>query len=214
MNGFWSALGSLATAAAAAFTAWMVFLTKRGIEQNQQQHLDASRPILVFLPHHGASSEARTHVVQVIPGQPVMKFWGAIQNIGVGPAVNGRLVLRVRGLDGYGPDPLDLPPIAAGETHGKIGEHIPVAISHRPHFNETDAQSAPGEHWEIVLEYADVFGRSFHTIHTKNPQLPWTTVGHGQAPRGRDPAEDAMFMQVVAQESPSGVASPIPSREP
>ncbi|HUX28077.1 MAG TPA: hypothetical protein VMV39_04785 [Terracidiphilus sp.] len=105
--------------------------------------------------------------------------------------------LRVRGLEGYGPDPFDLPPIAAGEAYGKVGEHIPVPTPHRPQFNETDAQLAPGEHWEIVLEYEDVFGRTFHTSHTKNPQLPWTTIGRGPAPKGRDPAVDAEIMQAM-----------------
>ena len=207
-------LGALATAAAAGFTAWMVFLTKRGIEQSQEQHQDGYRPILVFAPHHGASPEARTHVLQAIPGQPTLRFWGAIRNIGSGPAINGRMMLRVRGLEGYGPDPFDLPPIAAGESYGKISEHIPVPITHHPHFNETDAQLSPGEHWEIVLEYEDVFGRIFHTSHTKNPQLPWTTIGRGPAPKGRDPQIDAAIMQKVAQAQRANADKPISLSEP
>lgn len=127
-----------------------------------------------------------------------MKFWGTIRNLGAGPAINGAIKLRIRGLEGYGPDPFNLPPIAALEFYGKIGEHIPVPISHRPHFNETDAQLAPGEHWEIVLDYEDVFGRQFHTIHTKNPQLAWTKIGRGKAPKGRDPQTDAAIMQKMS----------------
>jgi len=190
-------VGALATAAAAGFTSWMVFLTKKGIEQTREQHRDAFRPLLVFMPHHGASPEARTHVVQVIAPQPVIKFWGTIRNIGTGPAINGKMKLRLRGLEGYGPDPFDLPPIAAGESYGKVGEHIPVPITHRPQFNETDAELASSEHWEIMLEYEDVFGCTFHTNHTKNPQLPWTTIGRGSAPKGRDPAVDAEIMQAM-----------------
>lgn len=209
-----SGVGSLATAAAAGFTAWMVFLTKNGIEQNRDQHRDTFRPMLVFIPHHGASQEARAKVVQVIASQPIMKFWGTIRNIGAGPAINGAMKLRIRGLEGYGPDPFNLPPIAALEFYGKVGENIPVPIPHRPWFNETDAQLAPGEHWEIVLEYEDVFGRIFHTSHTKNPQLPWTTIGRGPAPRGRDPQIDAAIMQKVTQAQRANADKPISLSEP
>ena len=33
--------------------------------------------------------------------------------------------------------------------------------------------------WEIVLEYEDVFGNKFHSVHTKNALHPWTKVGIG-----------------------------------
>jgi len=210
----WTAIGSIATAAAAAFTAWMASLTKKGLEQGGEHHQDGFRPILVFVPYHGASQEARAHVLQVVAGQPTMKFWGTIRNIGAGPAINGTMKLRIRGIEVYGPDPFNLPPIAALEFFGTTGEHIPVPISHHPHFNETDAQLAPGEHWEIVLDYEDVFGRQFHTIHSKNPQLPWTTTGRGLAPKGRDPSEDRKLMQAMEQASPCSAAGPTEPLEP
>lgn len=210
----WTAIASIATAVAAGFTAWMVNLTKRGLEQNRDHHQDEYRPMLVFVPHHGASPEARIHALQAIPVPPTLRFWGAIRNIGTGPAISGKMKLRVGGLEGYGPDPFDLPPIAAGETYGKAGQHIPVPITHHPHFNETDVRLAPGERWEIELEYEDVFGRIFHTSHTKNPQLPWTTIGRGPAPKGRDPQINAAIMRKVAQAERANADRPISPSEP
>ena len=165
--------------------------------------------MLVFVPYRGASPEARTHVLQAIPGQPTLGFWGTIRNIGAGPAISGRMTLRVRGLEGYGPDPFVLPPIATGESYGNVGEHIPVPIPHHPKFNETDAQLAPGGHWEVVLEYEDVFGRLFHTVHTKNPQLPWTMIRRGPAPKGRDPAVDSEIMHAMSRAPQLGAEPPL-----
>ncbi len=218
MSGLWSVLGSLATAAAAAFTAWMVFLTNRGIEQNQQQHLDASRPILVFLPHHGMSEGARVRVlhyavVPQIPSVGRVMLNGAVRNIGVGPAINARITLRIRGIEGYGPVPLSLPPIGAGDFFGKVDDSIPMPISSGNGFSDTDAQSAPGEHWELLLEYEDVFGRIFHTVHSKNPQVPWTTIGRGPAPKGRDPKDIESELQAMLQ-AQANADAPIPLSAP
>ena len=197
----WTAIGSIATAVAAGFTAWMVYLTRRGIEQNVEQHKDGYRPTLVFLPHHGTSAEARTRVLQHIATPPTLRVWGTVRNIGVGPAINARMAFRIRGIEGFGPDPLSLPPIGAGDLFGKIGEPILLQISYGRGFNETDAQSAPGEHWELLLEYEDVFGRVFHTVHPKNPQAPWTTIGRGPAPKGRDPKDVERELQATSAAS-------------
>jgi hypothetical protein len=68
-----------------------------------------------------------------------------------------------------------------------------------PGFIDTDAQSAPGEDWELLLEYEDVFGRVFHTVHPKNPQRPWTAIGRGPAPKGRDPKDVESELQAMSQ---------------
>jgi hypothetical protein len=200
----WAAIGSIATAVAAGFTAWMVFLTRRGIQQNVEQHKDGHRPTLVFLPDQDASEGSRMRVLQCAFMPPVpsirrLVLIGVVRNIGVGPAINGRMTLRVRGIEGYGPDALSLPPIGVGDFFGKRNDSIPLPLSYRDGFTDTDAQSAPGEHWELVLEYEDVFGRVFHTVHSKNPQVPWTTIGRGPAPKGRDPRDVAKELQLTAQ---------------
>ncbi len=138
-------------------------------------------------------------VVPQIPSVGRVMLNGAIRNIGVGPAINAQITLRIRGIEGYGPDPLSLPPIGAGDLFGKIDDSIPMPISCRSSFSDTDAQSASGEHWELLLEYEDVFGRVFHTVHSKNPQIPWTTIGRGPAPKGRDPQDVERELQAMSQ---------------
>jgi hypothetical protein len=98
-----SAFGALATAVAAGFTAWMVYLTRTGLQQNVEQHKDGYRPTLVFLPHHGPSEGARMRVlhyavVPQIPSVGRVMLNGAVRNIGVGPAINARITLRIRGM--------------------------------------------------------------------------------------------------------------------
>lgn len=124
---------------------------------------------------------------------------GAVRNIGVGPAINGRMTLRIRGIEGYGPDSLSLPPIGAGDLFGKFDDSILMPISYRNGFSDTDAQSAAGEHWDLALEYEDVFGRVFHTVHSKNPHVPWTTIGCGPAPKGRDSRDVEKELQAMSQ---------------
>lgn len=110
------------------------------------------------------------------------------------------MILRVRGLDQLGPDPLDLPALAAGESLHEDSDYLQFPTIDRKYvFNGVDVQLAPNEHWEIVLEYEDVFGRIFHTIHSKNSMSPWTIIGIGPAPKGRDPRLDAAIFQAQPQ---------------
>ena len=148
-----------------------------------------------------------------IPSIRRLVLCGVVRNIGVGPAINARITLRIRGIEGYGPDPLSLPPIGAGDLFGKFDDSIPMPISYRNGFSDTDAQSAPGEHWELLLEYEDVFGRIFHTVHSKNPQVPWTTIGRGPAPKGRDPKDIESELQAMLQ-AQANADAPIPLSAP
>lgn len=55
-------------------------------------------------------------------------------------------------------------------TERKFGFRLP----------ESEAEVRPIDvPWEIVLEYEDVFGKKFHTVHTKDALHPWTKVGIG-----------------------------------
>lgn len=213
-----TALGAISTGIAAGFTAWMAYLTRLGIQQNVEQHKDGYRPTLVFLPNHGTSEGARMRVLhyavaQQIPSVGRVMLDGAVRNIGVGPAINARITLRIRGIEGYGPDPLSLPPIGEGDLFGKIDDSIPMPISCGSSFSDTDAQSASGEHWELLLEYEDVFGRVFHTVHSKNPQRSWTAIGRGPAPKGRDPKDveserQAMSRAQAQADTPVSLSAP------
>lgn len=87
-------------------------------------------------------------------------------------------------IEGYGVT-RELSPIAKNETRGCKDDPILIPVVFHDNFNRADFAMAQGPLWEIFLEYQDVFGRVFHTRHTKNPQEPWTVCGDGPAPKGR-----------------------------
>jgi hypothetical protein len=56
-------------------------------------------------------------------------------------------------------------------------------------FNETDFSAMSNNLWEIWLEYQDVFGRKFESVHSKAPLDPnlsaakWATLPGENQPR-------------------------------
>ena len=102
MNVDWTAVGAVATAAAALITAWMAAMTRGSIRQTQRHHRDAFRPLVVFMPYDGIDPQARKELIDfkaTVEGSRVyaLELRGTLQNIGVGPALNLRLRLAARG---------------------------------------------------------------------------------------------------------------------
>lgn len=192
----WNAVIAVCTAAAAVFTAVMAFYTRDAIERGQQQfrgaqqsedtrHQDAYRPIVVLEPFGGVEAESRSHIVafdsnSYMGSCRLFKIACLVRNVGVGPALNVRLSFRATGKPGYG-FTRELVPVGAGETQGGTAHALEIWVQPTASFNDTDMASASGTDWELVLEYEDVFGNLFHTIHRKNPQVPWTSCGKGAA---------------------------------
>ncbi|MGH8111138.1 MAG: hypothetical protein ACREPL_04290 [Rhodanobacteraceae bacterium] len=192
----WNAVIAICTAAAAVFTAVMAFYTRDAIKRSQQQfrdtqrrddarHQDAYRPIVVLVPFVGIEAENRAKVVSIDPHarkdtQCQVKISCIVRNIGVGPALNVLLSFRAMGKSGYG-FTQELTPAGVG-AHGDTQLEIESWVQPTSTFNEADMALATGTGWELVLEYEDVFGNRFHTIHRKNPQMPWTECGKGAAP--------------------------------
>lgn len=193
----WNAVIAICTAAAAIFTAVMAFYTRVAIKRGQQQfqdaqrhedarHQDAYRPIVVLEPFGGVDAGNRGHIVTLDPSsrmgkRQLFKIACAVRNVGIGPALNVRLSFRAMGKPGYG-FTQELVPVGAGEAHERITRALQVWVQPTPSFNDGDMAQASGAGWELVLEYEDVFGNRFHTIHRKNSQLPWTACGKGAAP--------------------------------
>lgn len=193
----WNAVIAICTAAAAVFTAAMAFYTRVAIKRGQQQFRDAQqrddarhqgayRPIVVLEPFSGVEAESRGHIVafdasSYMGNRRLFKIACVVRNVGVGPVLNVRLSFRAMGKPGYGftQEPV---PIGAGETHGNTTRALEVWVQPVPSFNDADMAQAGGTGWELLLEYEDVFGNGFHTIHRKNPQVPWTECGKGPAP--------------------------------
>lgn len=155
--------------------------------QSEQHHQDGFRPIVILMPYDGIDPvEDRSFLVgciQSVAGEDrrICAVQCRLRNVGVGPALNVRLGFRAMGRDGYGIS-RELTPLCAGEERGGPKDPLYIHFRVTKEFNETDVATAGGMGWEIVLEYEDVFGNSFYTIHRKNPQMPWTECGKGPAP--------------------------------
>ncbi|MBW8074461.1 MULTISPECIES: hypothetical protein [Metallibacterium] len=199
----WYASTTFWTGAAAIFTAAMAWFTRKSIAEGQRQHRDAReqserhhqqsfRPLLVLAPLHGEAPLDRSSLLYFdppVPGVTNRRYLipCRLQNVGVGPALRARIMLRFNGIDGYGVSQ-ELAPMPPGASRGDAEHPLRVLFQPRDGFNDSDASMSIGGLWELILEYEDVFGNDFHTIHSKNPQLPWTVCGTEKAPRGVDSA--------------------------
>ncbi|THD10995.1 hypothetical protein [Metallibacterium scheffleri] len=195
---FWTGAAAVFTAVMAGFTGWSVVASqrqqRRALQQSEQHHQDGFRPVLVLAPSDDAIPLDRSKLLKLVPtnsGATERTYIIAclLTNIGVGPALNVHLLLRMRGIDGYGIS-RELTPVSAGLLGSRGESDGSIRVTFKPHdgFNDVDVQLSTGDPWELLLEYEDVFGNRFHTIHSKIPLQPWTVCGKGPAPLGVDPA--------------------------
>ena len=200
----WDAITAISTAAAAVFTAIMaVFtalmagLTRKAILEGQGQrqeandhfaktraqdkrhHEDGFRPLLVLDPDKDAND--RQNVLITRPADLGLIVTCELRNIGAGPALNIRLSVHGEGRKGFGPS-CELAPLAAGGTFYGQNGRISIDAIFSDDFNPTDLHHLPNGLWLLVLEYEDIFGNPFYTVHTKERGKPWTTVGRGKPP--------------------------------
>lgn len=165
----WDAFTAIGTVAMAVTTVLV-------IRQGKQQHRDVFRPICVLVPDNGFDRFGRQGILECLDERGASgKFYrvrAAIRNIGGGPALNLRLIVRFA----QRPDialPCELPPVGANEQDDSPIK-VPVFLGDQ--FNRMDYEIGPGDVWELWLECEDIFGRKFRSRHTKNPQEPWTRL--------------------------------------
>lgn len=195
MSSNWLAIESVATACAAGFTAVMAGMTWRAIVDGRKHHRDEYRPILVLIPADGVDPACRDTVISAekspTDGRPGYSLVGVtLKNIGRGPALNCRLTMRFQGIGDYGVT-RGLSPVQAGGEYerGERPLHIPVSLGQG--FNDTDFHVAPAAGWQIFLEYEDLFGQVFHTVHRSDPRASWTALGQGLIPKGESAESNA-----------------------
>lgn len=198
--GTWVA--ALITLGMAIVTAVMASLTREAVEESKKQrseakrqfddtrkreaqhHQDQFRPLLVVVPPgDGAATDRMGFVTASAPNEtpPSVFVKCTIQNIGVGPALNVRLSVRKDGISGFGPT-RELAPIATnGMLAGTDGQFRLPVVYHQG-FRDADLPGLPGSLWVLVLEYEDVFGNKFHTLHRKDQGAMWAKADHGVAP--------------------------------
>jgi hypothetical protein len=192
-NDFWTALTSVGTVAMAFTTLWV-------IRKNKQHHQDSFKPICVLVPEHGVDpGYGRAEIIKCQEvaandsSHGTFEVHCALKNIGVGPALNVRMELRIRGFDGYGVS-VTHSPLAKDESRGDKENPLLIPVTFRDDFNSSDFASATSSAWEIFIEYRDCFGNTFHTRHTQDPRKPWSTVSDGPVPKARAYTEsDVIF---------------------
>jgi hypothetical protein len=182
----WDAATAFGTVAMAVTTA---IVMRQNMWQRQdiaRQHRDAFKPVCVFVPNKRlAGPFDRSDIVQCLvdPNDPLKYFrvTCGVKNIGCGPAMNLRLVMR---FSTSKPDSLPRVEIEMLGANQSLPSPIKVPVFLRPDgFNDGNYHFAPGEVWKLGLVYEDVFGSVFHTRHTKNPQQPWASFGKGDINR-------------------------------
>lgn len=197
----WDAITAIGTAAAAIFTAIMAWFTRKAIRdgqgqrqeandhfaktraQDKQHHEDTFRPLVVLTPSNPGDAIERKDIVSCLHPTNVgfVLVQCAAHNIGTGPALNIRLHVRSDRRTGFGPT-RELVPLAADSSFQDGGGRIDIPVVYDTGFNSADLNNLPNGLWLLVLEYDDVFGNTFHTLHSKHLGEPWTCVGRGAAP--------------------------------
>jgi len=184
----WTAIESVATVASVLATAAMTWMTYRAIRQTRDIHKDDYRPALAFAPDGVVDRDFRSDLLRIErdTGDATNGYAlrVVLKNIGKGPALNVRCTLEFLGVEKYGVA-TELAPVGAHERLDFGDQPLWIKFTPNISFNDTDFHYGPRTAWKIFLEYEDVFGQCFHTIHVKNPQEPWTAIGRGPAPKGR-----------------------------
>ncbi|HUX82054.1 MAG TPA: hypothetical protein VMV35_04390 [Halothiobacillus sp.] len=193
----WNEVSAIATAFAAVFTAWMVFLTRKTINQSQaaikqtrEQHMDNFRPVCTLEPHRDEHLDAykRNPIVTIARGEHDLYeivVNARLINVGNGPATD--IDLSIDFLPSGG-EPLTKNlgvVLAAGnEMDGiriafsrQIFNELRLALSELP--ERQGEQLVARESWNMTLTYKDIFGRTFKTHHTRDATKPWTILSSG-----------------------------------
>jgi hypothetical protein len=192
----WVLFTAVGTMALAIATFCVIWQGRKQRMDGERQHRDRLKPICVLTPFDNIDPwNGRADLITRVDPPPENRAFGRViiyytlKNIGTGPAVNLRLRFRFLDMNGWMTEPWELAPLGAGEQYGSTAARIVVPVRICEEFNESDFYSITGKMWEIWLDYKDVFGGVFQTVHSKllfdpNPStFKWTTPPEGQQPK-------------------------------
>ena len=172
----WVLLMAVGTIALAIATFRIIQQGRQLREDAERQHRDRFKPICLLAPCGGVDAwNKRGELLEAIPPASDNPSCGTVaircllRNVGAGPALKLRLRFRFSDMGGWTSEPWELSPLGAGETSGSEAAPLLVPFSIHEHFNQTDFAMLTGKPWEIWLEYEDVFGKPFHSVHRKAP---------------------------------------------
>ncbi|OYY04231.1 MAG: hypothetical protein B7Y73_04760 [Acidocella sp. 35-58-6] len=193
---FWNALTGIGTLALAGATFCVIRQGQRQRRDGECQHRDRFKPICLLAPYGGVDAwNRRGDLLEAMPPAPENPSCGTVtircvlRNVGVGPALKLRLKFRLLDMNGWTSEPWELSPLGAGETCGSDAAPLLVPFPIHEQFNQTDFAMLIGKPWEIWLEYEDVFGRQFQSLHSKSllnsdpATFTWTAPVPGQEPK-------------------------------
>ena len=192
----WNALTGIGTLALAGATFCVIRQGQRQRAETERQHRDRFKPICLLSPYSGVDVwNRRAALIDATSptadnpscGTVIIRCW--LRNVGVGPALKLRLKFRFLDMDGWTSDPWELSPLGASEVRGSEGVPLQMPFKLNESFNQTDFSMLAGKPWEIWLEYEDVFGRQFQSVHRKAPfnsdpsTFTWKAIGPGREPK-------------------------------
>ena len=170
----WSASTAVGTIAMAITTAWVIRQGKQQRKDVERQHRDQFKPICCLGPYDGVDAwNRRQALIETVapssdnPSVGTVAVHCLLQNVGMGPALELRLRFRVLDMNGWLSEPWELSPLGAGEKLGGEGNPLLIPLPLNDALNETDLGILSGRLWEIRLEYRDVFGQQFISVHSK-----------------------------------------------
>lgn len=182
---------ALATRRVAQETKQLGKATQNMARQEDEHHKQGFMPICVVVPNLGAQRDTQRggivsyHVHSVFSGPegPHMilrcEVACTVQNMGVGPALNVLMTLRLTGL-GNAEGVREMGFIGVGGSDGEKHLSLPIDINVKGRADPPDDDSrrnSVANNWEIDLEYRDVFGKIFTTRHTSDPDKRWAVFG-------------------------------------
>lgn len=188
----WNVLSAIATAAAAIATACMAWMTRKSMLQVEKHHQNGFRPICILENNYGFDDPTRRDgylsVKRYGNADLIISMQLKLKNVGSGPALHVRMILLFPDNSPESGYPVELPSLPSGGEYSASSEPIVFRMSmqnyeqHKFGFNLpiNDTNNIPvSALWNIVLEYEDVFGNIFYTVHPKNASCPWTKIGVG-----------------------------------
>lgn len=225
---------SFATLILAFFTACMSFYTKKLadrnrdlIKQNERHHMDDERPIIVIDSDINLELYENRAIIR-IPREDEANYSqmiknnyatfiikASLKNIGRGTALNPKMVIRFENTSTKEIE-ADFPPLASGASLPLDAIDFCTTtfdsafLDQDNKFKTNEYQRAPGQSWEIFIEYHDIYGNAFYTRHPKNPQERWTTLGGRNCPipHGKSKDDIAKELDIIMKSSPTYSGQP------
>ena len=166
----------------------------------RRERQDRVKPVCVLMPYDGVDPWEKRDLLlaasdkpPVSPNSGFIELRGVLRNVGLGPALDLVIILRILEGSGITTAPSELAPLHAGESRGNAKNPLHIPIKYSDHFNNQDLAILGGRQWQIIFQYKDIFGNTFHSVHHKTPRqlnklygsvsvdMPqtWVTFGEG-----------------------------------